>query len=114
MFNQVVNAEDKATVADELIENYSGSPYASLGALAAAKSAFESSDRETAQTYLNWILSNSKDEDILHIAKLKLASVLLADGNAADTLALLEVTDKSTFASRYHELIGTPMPNLEK
>ncbi|NKB61706.1 MAG: tetratricopeptide repeat protein [Gammaproteobacteria bacterium] len=106
LFDQITVGEDATVIADDLIENYSGSPYVSLGALAAAKSAFEAKDIDKAKTYLNWILSNSKDLGMLHIARLRLASVMLSEEKAGEVLTLLEVAEMSTFASRYHELIG--------
>ncbi|NKB75871.1 MAG: tetratricopeptide repeat protein [Gammaproteobacteria bacterium] len=106
LFDQIAAGKEAMTVADDLIEGYSGSPYASLGALAAAKTAVESNDIEKAKTYLNWILSNSKDEGILHIARLRLGAVLLSAKNSSEALSLLKIEEMSTFASRYHELIG--------
>ncbi len=98
------------SIAEELMTDYAATPYAVHGAFALAKSAVDDGDLERAAGALEWILDHGTTggDGLRHIARLRLAAVLLGQGQAdADAvLALLEVADTAGFAARYHELSG--------
>ena len=109
LFDQVSISSEPGDVwasADELMADYATTSYASLGALYAARTAMEQGDTDKATSYLKWILNESKDEGMNHLARLRLASVFLEAGQADEVVSLLTVEDMSTFEHRYHELIG--------
>lgn len=89
-----------------LITNYSGTPYAGLAALSLAKLALGKSDYTTAATQLRWILDNSSDAGLQHVARLRLARVLAADNKPDMALSLLNQTDTSGFTTLYQEARG--------
>lgn len=97
---------DIAPMANELKEKYSSTAYANLAAFALAKQFVEKNDLASAAHELNWVIDNSGDPGFRHIAKLRMASVLLAQENPAQALEILTTSDKGSFESRYHELIG--------
>ncbi len=91
---------------ESLMEQYSSTPYASLAALMLAKLALEADDTAKAKGHLEWAIKQSKQAGIRLIARMRLARVLLGEGNAEGALALLkELEDASKLAS-YHELKG--------
>lgn len=74
-----LTAKDNTKVqrlASELQTTYPGTAYAAMGALVAAKSAFEANDLKGAKASLQWAAAHGNDE-FKTIAKLRLAAVLL-------------------------------------
>lgn len=104
-----VQEEDAAQVMESgspILAEYSDSPYAVLTAFALAKVKHEADDLEAAHTYLQWVLDQSDDTAMLHIARLRLAMVTLDQGKGDEALILLEGIDQGEFVSQYEELRG--------
>ncbi len=93
-------------VVDELKSNYKTTTYAALAAFEMAKIAVQENMLDEAVLELEWVLENSKDDGFLHLARIRLATVLLAQENFDHVLGLLNNVDKGDFAYRYDELIG--------
>ncbi len=95
---------------DDLINDYATSPYAVNATLVMAKRSMEASDPAQAQRYLEWAIENASDQILVHIARLRLAQVLLAVGQPEDALSRLQqgrsAASQGPFAARYQELIG--------
>jgi predicted negative regulator of RcsB-dependent stress response len=89
-----------------LITNYSGTPYASLAALTLSKLALDKSDYTTAAAQLRWIVDNSGDAGLQHIARLRLARVVAAENKPDLALSLLNESDTSGFTTLYQETRG--------
>ena len=94
------------TIADELMSGYASTPYATHAAFTLAKFAVESGDLDKAARALEWVLDNADEDGLLHIARLRLASVLLSKGETDSVVTLLQVQDTAGFTARYHELRG--------
>lgn len=78
-------AGDEATAAtDALISNQPDTPYAKMAALLNAKLAVEDSDYATAKQRLQWVADQQDSGKLGAIAKIRLAQVLLAEGNAEE------------------------------
>ncbi len=60
----------------ELLEKFSSSTYASLGALSASKAMVDAGDAKTARVQLQWVVDKGKDE-LRELARLRLATLLL-------------------------------------
>jgi predicted negative regulator of RcsB-dependent stress response len=95
LYDQVQQATagtDKATiarVAADMEDKFSGTAYAQMTALAAAKALYAAGDEPGAKAQLQWAIDHAKDDEFKQIAKLRLASLLL-DEKAYDAgLALL-------------------------
>jgi len=71
------DAKRSREVAGELIDKYSRTPYAGLGALISAKVQVEGGDAKTAQAQLTWAVEHAQDEAVRDLARLRLAAVLL-------------------------------------
>jgi predicted negative regulator of RcsB-dependent stress response len=91
---------DKATVtriAADMEDKYSGTAYAQMAALSAAKSLYMAGDEPGAKTQLQWAADHAKDDEFKQIAKLRLAALLL-DEKAYDAgLALLQEPESDAF-----------------
>lgn len=99
------DAQKAKNAAGELAEKFSGTPYASLGALLAAKQSFDSGDLKTAKSQLGWAASNGQDE-IKDLARLRLAAVLLDEKSYDEALKQLEGAHAGAFDARFLEFKG--------
>ena len=85
------NAKDNAKVqriATDLEAKYGSTAYAPMGALVAARSAFDSNDLKTAKAQLQWTIEHGNDE-YKSIARLRLSGVLLDEKAYDDALKML-------------------------
>ncbi|TWI66410.1 putative negative regulator of RcsB-dependent stress response [Pseudoduganella lurida] len=76
---QEANGKDNAKVqraAADIEKRYGSTSYAAMGALTAAKSAFDANDLKTAKAQLQWAIEHGNDE-YKTVAKIRLAGVLL-------------------------------------
>ncbi len=72
-----------------LIGEYSSTPYATLAALALAKVKLEQGVPEAAHAQLQWALEKSASEALRPLVRLRLARVMMAEGNLDGAEALL-------------------------
>ena len=101
-----VDAINAMTVADELKESFSSSTYSSLGAFSLAKIFVEEGELDLAATELNWVLDNTDDEAIKHVARIRLASIYISEQKLDEVIAMVEGIEQGVFESRYQELVG--------
>jgi len=101
-------AEAIEATADRLMTDYPSTPYAAHAAFALAKHLVESGQLDQAGQALEWILDNAEDSSLQHIARLRLASVLLAKEETDSAISLLQsqVNDTAGFTALYNELVG--------
>lgn len=90
----------------ELQNDYSGTPYAALAALAGAKAAVLLDDVDTAKSHLLWAIRNGKQAEIVAIAKLRLALLHLTAGELDAAERLLNEKYPAAFDATYNELLG--------
>jgi predicted negative regulator of RcsB-dependent stress response len=64
-------------VASDIQDKFSGTPYAQMGALLAAKSAFDANDAAAAKTELQWVIDHHRDAEYKAIAAIRLAGIEL-------------------------------------
>ncbi len=87
-----VTAKDTARVqraAADMEDKFSKTAYAQMGALTAAKSAFDANDLKTAKAQLQWVVDNGLDAEYKAIAKIRLAGVLLDEKAYDEGLKLM-------------------------
>ena len=89
-----------------LISDYSGTPYAALSALTLSKLAVDTADYTTAAAQLRWVIDNSSDDGLKHVARLRLARVLAAQDKPDLAISLLNEADTSGFTTLYQETRG--------
>ena len=98
--------DDAAIQGQQLLGQFSDTPYAALAALAMAKIKVEQGDTVAASSQLRWALDNSKQDAVKHEARLRLARLLLADGKAQEALTQLQGVDAGEYAASYDQLMG--------
>ena len=107
ILSSLVNNKEKAeSLASDMAANYSSTPYASLTALNLAKIKVDGKDYVGAQAYLQWILDNSTDQGFQHVARIRLARLLLETNKLDDAEKLLKGIVAMGFSSEYAELRG--------
>jgi predicted negative regulator of RcsB-dependent stress response len=105
LYEEVVKAiesKDNAKVergAADIKDKFSGTPYAQMAALAAAKSAFDAKDLKATKAHLNWVINNGRSEEFKAIAKVRLAGVLLDEKAYDEGLKLLAGEFPDQFAA---------------
>lgn len=108
VLTQAAEAKDSAKVkaaAGELVEKYSGTGYAPMGALVAGKMLFDSGDLKSARAQLTWASEHGSSE-LRDVARLRLAAVLLDDKAYDEALKALEPAPAEGFSARFAELKG--------
>lgn len=105
----------------QLKEDYSDSVYALYGALFGARLAVNERDLDTAETELQWLLDNANtgfisptDESLIITAKLRLARVILAKGEAQRALDVLNTVVPGAFEAEYGEIRGDVFVALDR
>lgn len=97
-----------------LVEQQRDTPYAALAALALAKIKVEDKDQQGARYYLQWVADNAKQPALKDIARLRLARVMLADGEAAAALDALKEVDMEAYGVPAQEIKGDILVALNR
>jgi predicted negative regulator of RcsB-dependent stress response len=92
--------------AGALAENHARTPYASMGALVAARFYFDRNDLKSAKAQLQWIIERSSSSDFRDLARLRLAAVLLDEQSYDEALKQLEATPGPAYEAHYAALRG--------
>lgn len=103
------NAPDAAKLAEtsqRFKDEYAKTPYAGKAALVHAKSLVEAGDLDGAATELNWAKDNALETVTQHVARLRLAAVLIEQNKLDQADQVLKVDDEGGFSSNYYELKG--------
>ena len=116
LFDQLQQGELTRTsaeaIAEQLTAQYKATPYVIHAAFAVARIAVEDGDFDAAAVHLRRALEQTEDVGLLHIGRLRLASVLNAAGKSEEAVALLLIQDQGSFAGRYAELLGDAYARL--
>jgi predicted negative regulator of RcsB-dependent stress response len=92
-------------VADDLIKTYPRSPYADQAKLVLARLAVDANQQAGAIGPLQEVIEHSKDAELRHIARLRLARVQIDQGKPDEALNTLS-DPPGTFGARYDEVRG--------
>jgi predicted negative regulator of RcsB-dependent stress response len=92
-------------VAGGLIAQYPASPYADQAKLILARLYVEEGQGAKAVAPLTEVMDGSKDTELRHIARLRLARLQIDQGKPDDALTTL-ADSPGAFAGRYHEVRG--------
>ncbi|MDP1651960.1 MAG: tetratricopeptide repeat protein [Rhodocyclaceae bacterium] len=93
-------------IAGELIDKYSGTAYAGMGAMLSAKALLETGDLKSAQAQFGWAAEHAKDQGLRDLARLRQAIALAEDKSYDAALKLLAVPPAPSFMPRYLEVRG--------
>ena len=95
------DAKAARDAAGTILENFPRTAYAPLAALVSAKIQFQAGDRKTARAQLEWAVDHASIEEVQAIARLRLSSVLLDEGDAEAALKVLSQKPKAEFESLF-------------
>lgn len=98
-------ADEAKAAGDKLAQDFTASPYAADAALLLASQAVEQNRLDEALKQLQWVSSNSKDEGIQRLARLRQARVLWAQNKPDEALKLLD-GEAGDYAVLFDELRG--------
>lgn len=89
-----------------ILNAYQSTSYAALSAMSLAKIYVEEGDFSAARTYLQVVIDQDKQPQLKQVAQLRLARLLLADGDAAQALSQLKAVKVGGFGAVVNELEG--------
>lgn len=89
-----------------VMEGFPGSGYASRAAMISARASFDARDLQNAKSRLQWVVDNSKEDELKNLARLRLASILLDEKKYDDALRILETRHGTAFDGLYADLKG--------
>lgn len=92
--NKISTAQGGAVI---LMKDFSGSPYASLGALLFAKESVVQNNFSIALEKLQWVIDHGNVNSLRQIARIYAARILLSQGKTADALTQLSVMNDQQF-----------------
>ena len=96
----------KWVMAGELVDKYSVTEYAGMGALLAARVQADAGDTKSARVQLAWAAENARDAGMRDLARLRLATLMLDDKAYDEALKQLAAEPAASFAPRFGELRG--------
>lgn len=100
------DAKRARELAGELIDKYSLTSYAGMGALLAARAQVDAGDAKNARVQLAWAAENAKDPGLRDLARLRLAAVMLDEKAYDEATKQLAAEPGAAFAARFAELRG--------
>jgi predicted negative regulator of RcsB-dependent stress response len=106
---EAVDARDVAKVKDSagtIFEKFGKTVYGEMAALLAAKAYHESGDDKAAKAPLQWAVDNARDQEFRHVARVRLAGLLLDEKAYDQALALLPMESAGNFAGDYADRRG--------
>jgi hypothetical protein len=89
-----------------LLTDFPNSAYAALATLRLAKLAVDRGDLVTATQQLQWVIDHAQLDELRDIARLRLARVLFAAGQATEAEKLLERVNLASLTAEREELRG--------
>jgi predicted negative regulator of RcsB-dependent stress response len=96
----------KKELAGTLIERYGRTVYAPMAALQVARVNYEAGDRSAAQAQLRWVIDKSKHPELVPIARLRLAGVLLDEKAYDEALKLVSGDVPASVATQFADRRG--------
>jgi len=100
------DAKRARELAGELIDKYSATAYAGMGALLAARVQLDAGDARNARVQLAWAAESAKDPGLRELARLRLAAVMLDEKAYDDAIKQLAAEPAAAFGPRFAELRG--------
>ena len=98
--------EESSQVGAQILGQFADTPYAALASLAMAKIKADGGDLVAAKSHLRWALDNTEQPAVQHEARLRLARILLSEGNGTEALTLLNGVAVGSFEAAYEEVKG--------
>ncbi len=103
---QANEAKKVRDIAAEITDKYASTPYAAMSSLAAARAAYSTGEVAEAKTRLQWVIDNGRQDEMRHVARLRLAGILLDEKRYDEALKLLESKPADAFTALFANLKG--------
>lgn len=87
-----------------VMERFPRTAYASRAALISAKVSFDAGDTQSASLQLQWVIDHAGEEELVEVARLRLAGILLDQKKYDDSLRLLDAKHGESFDGLYADL----------
>ncbi len=101
-------------VAGTMLDRYAGTAYAEMTALAAARANADAGDLNTARAQLQWAADHARDPEYRFVARLRLASVLLDQGQGDAALKALAGDVPANFQAAFADRRGDILASQNK
>jgi len=95
-----------SSIVDKLVAGYADTPYAALSSMVVAKHEISSGNIDQAVSRLQWAIANAVEEEVKHVAQLRLARVMIAQKKYDEANNLLSSKHAVAFDAMYEELKG--------
>jgi predicted negative regulator of RcsB-dependent stress response len=95
-----------STTFDKLAAGYSDTPYAALSAMILAKHEISLGNLDQAATRLQWAVAHAVEDEVRHVAQLRLARVLITQKQYDAANDLLAIKHPAAFDALYEEIKG--------
>ena|SRR5690349_10491742 len=103
---QAGDAKALRDASGQLLESYSGTLYATMGALTAGRFYFDRNDLKNAKLQLEWAVEHSPSPEFRDLARLRLAAVLFEDKAYDEALRELDAQHGAAFDAQFAALRG--------
>ena len=114
---EAASVKDVARVranAGTLFDQYGRTAYGQMAALVAARAYAEAGDVKAAKVPLEWAVSNARDDEFCHAARLRLAALLLDEKAYDEANKVLAVEATGHFSGEYADLRGDVLVAQDK
>ncbi len=98
-----LGVKDRGT---RILSDFRNTPYAVLAAMSLAKVSAEAGDMASTKTYLQLVIDQDKQPQLKQAAQLRMARLLLAEGDASQALSVLKGIQVGGFGVVANELEG--------
>ncbi|MCK8515553.1 tetratricopeptide repeat protein [Methylonatrum kenyense] len=116
---QLLNARETGETSDmvaelgwTVMEDYGRTIYATMAGMQLADFHVRQGDLAEAAEALRWVRDNGAESGLRHLARLRLAQVLMAAGDYDEALATVDVSDMGQYRSQYLERRGDVLAAL--
>lgn len=101
------NVDDKTIdISNQLVNEYSSTPYAALASLALAKTEYEKDNVEGAVAQLELAIKLANEDTIKQIANLRLVSIYIEQKKYDEAASLLNIVHSDVYDAQYEEVRG--------
>src|SRR5690554_3727352 len=109
VLHQAAGAGEAARARDaagQLVEGYSGSAYATMGALLSAAAQVDGGDVRNARAQLDWVMKHADEALVRDLARLRLGILMFDEGDLDGALAQLSAAPHEALRARYADVRG--------
>jgi predicted negative regulator of RcsB-dependent stress response len=93
-------------IGEQIRDKHGRTGYGPMAALILANTSYATGDREAAAAQLQWVTEHGRDEQMISLARLRLAGIRLEEKRYEEALKLLDAKTSEAFVSQYSDLRG--------